>query len=152
MKLAKLQLRKIIMEEVNEALSRREAEVLAWITPAVQGLLSRLDSRLKAGRISPTEHQQSLDDAMEDATEANLERGEYDSIDDYVIAHCRSFEEYGDRPNWFEDLKSYLDSEEVKLGDDAQACMSRYTNPVSERKIARIIKEELEQVLKEIVK
>ncbi len=147
MKLTESQLKQIIAEEVNEVLSRREAQVLAWVTPAVQGLLAILDSRLKAGRISPAERQQSLDDAMEDATEANLERGKYDSIDDYILSHCAGFEKYKIRPDWFGPLKDYLDDEEVKLGPEAQACLLRYVEPVSEARLKQFVSEEIEKIL-----
>jgi len=146
-KLTESQLKQIITEEVKEALSRREAEVLAYITPYVQGLIARLDSAIKRGRISSAEYRQHMDDAIGDATEANLERGKYDSIDDYILSHCRTFEKYKERPDWFEPLKDYLDDEEVKLGDEAQACLLRYMSPTSEAQLRKITTEEIEKIL-----
>ena len=152
MNIAKSQLSSIITEEINEALSRREAEVLAFVTPYVQGLLTRLENALSTGRISRERYDQEMDDAIEDATEANLARGKYDSIDDYVMAHCGSFEKYKERPDWFGPLKSYLDDENVVLGDEAQACIARYVDPttvtIGEGILKQMIIEELEKTLK----
>ena len=117
MKLTQSHLKLLITEAVNEALSRREAEILAFVTPYVQGLLARLESALATGRISRDTYDQEMDSAMADATEANLERGKYDSIDDYILSHCAGFEKYKERPDWFGPLKAYLDDEDVALGD-----------------------------------
>jgi len=151
MNITKSELSSIINEEINEALSRREAEVLAFVTPYVQGLLGRLEQALSVGRISRERYDQEIDDAIEDATEANLERGKYDSIDDYVLAHCGSFEKYKERPDWFGPLKDYLDDEAVVLGDEAQACIVRYMEPtkvtIGEEILKQMIIEELENTL-----
>jgi len=151
MKITKTQLELLITEVVNETLSRREAEVLAFVTPYVQGLLARLERALSTGRISRDDYDQEIDSAMEDATEANLERGKYDSIDDYILSHCGSFEKYKERPDWFGPLKAYLDDEDVVLGAEAEACIVRYMEPtkvtIGEEILKQMIIEELENTL-----
>jgi hypothetical protein len=147
MKITQSHLKLLITEAVNEALSRREAEILAFVTPYVQGLLARLERALTTGRISRDDYDQKINLAMEDATEANLERGKYDSIDDYILSQCANYEKYKERPDWFGSLKDYLDDEKVKLGDEAQACLLRYIDPVSEAQLKEIITEEFEKIL-----
>jgi hypothetical protein len=153
MKLTQSRLKLLITEAVNEALSRREAEILAFVTPYVQGLLARLESALATGRISRDTYDQEIDSAMADATEANLERGKYDSIDDYILSHCAGFEKYKERPDWFGPLKAYLDDEDVALGDEAQSCLVHYMKPMKvtlgEGTLQQMIIEELENVLGE---
>jgi len=153
MKLTQSRLKLLITEAVNEALSRREAEILAFVTPYVQGLLARLESALATGRISRDTYDQEMDSAMADATEANLERGKYDSIDDYILSHCAGFEKYKERPDWFGPLKAYLDDEDVALGDEAQSCLVHYMKPMKvtlgEGTLQQMIIEELENVLGE---
>ena len=147
MNITKSHLSSIINEEINEALSRREAEVLAYVTPYVQGLIARLDNAIRKGRISSTEYEQHVDDAIEDATHANLERGKYDSIDDYILSHCRTFEKYKERPDWFEPLKDYLDDENVVLGPEAEACVMKYLGESHLGILKNIFLEELKAVL-----
>ena len=147
MNIAKSELSFIINEEINEALSRREAEVLAYVTPYVQGLIARLDKAIRRGRVSSTEYHQQVDDAIEDATHAHLERGKYDSIDDYILSHCRTFEKYKERPDWFESLKAYLDDENVALGPEAEACVMKYLGESHGPLLKNIFLEELKAVL-----
>jgi len=146
MKITQSHLKLLITEAVNEALSRREAEILAFVTPYVQGLLARLERALTTGRISRDDYDQKINLAMEDATEANLERGKYDSIDDYILSQCANYEKYKERPDWFGPLKDYLDDEGVVLGDEAQACLARYM--ISESDFHQLVKEELANTLK----
>ena len=138
MKLAKSQLKRIIKEELVEALSFKDAEAMSEITPWYNRGEEILRDQLALSRLSFEEHDEELqalkDEVIEHWMDPSTRWGKYNNISDWLRAQMPS---YGTStqsrqrgtgeftssmwPTWAPALHYVLESRHIKLEPDVQA-------------------------------